>query len=195
MSVRIATALIPLILASACNRAQPKMSAVAMDRIREVAPGMTEDCLRRIEVGGIEAMPNETPQCFRMLPRQRWRGMWRNDFEGSVFCPEPATNCSYEGQDAAVWLTPKALKGAMGALYAVDFIGRRTAMKGHYGHLGMFAEEVVVDQPISIKMVAPPPPRPTKAELIAEWRRCEAADNCIPSDEMRKLMKDSKQNR
>lgn len=193
MSVRIIAALVPLILVWACNRPQPKMSADEMSRIREASPGMTEACLRRIQFGGIEAMPNETTQCFRMLPQERWRGLWRNDFEGSIFCPAPATTCSYNGENTAVWLTPNAVTGSIGALYSVDFVGRRTAVNGRYGHLGMFAEEVVIDRPISIKMVAPPPPPPTKAELIAYWRRCEAAGTCIPSDEMRKIMNGSKQ--
>ena len=42
-----------------------------------------------------------------------------------------------------------------GALYAVDFIGRRTLKRGGYGHFGVFDHEIVVDRIISIEPVTP----------------------------------------
>jgi len=192
MSAKIFIPFVLLIVTTACDQGQPRMSEIQMDRLREAAPGMTENCARRIEVRGIEAMPNETDQCFHMLPKQRWRGLWRNDFEGSIFCPAPAATCPDEGENNDIWLTQKFLKVDMGALYVVEFIGRRTKVKGHYGHMGMFSHEVVVVQPISIKMITPGPPPLTEAKLMAGRRRCEAAGNCISSAEMR-LRNGSKQ--
>lgn len=192
MSAKNVIAMVVLMVVTACNPPQTIMSAIQMDRLREAAPGITENCARTIEARGIEAMPNQTDQCFEMLAKQRWRGLWRNDFEGSIFCPAPAATCSYEGGDNDVWLTPNSLRGDTGALYAVEFIGRRTKVRGHHGHMGMSAHEVVVDQPISIKRITPAPPPSTEAVLVAEWRRCEAAGNCIPNAEMRRLMNDSK---
>jgi hypothetical protein len=191
MHVNLVTAVAILTVATACNKAQPRMSPIEMDRLRKAAPGITDDCARRVEVGGIEALPNETEQCFEMLAEQRWRGLWRNDFEGSLFCPAPAATCAYKGDGRDVWLTPKSLRGELGALYEIEFEGRHTKVRGNYGHLGMAAHEIVVDHPISIKLIRPAPPPPTKAELVTKWRRCEAAGTCIPSDEMRRLMNGS----
>lgn len=192
MRAKLLSAVAILMMATACNRAQPRMSPVEMDRLRQAAPGMTEECARRVEVGGLEAMPNQTEQCFQMQTEQRWRGLWRNDFEGSLFCPAPAVTCSDKGDGSDVWLTPKSLRGERGALYEVEFNGRRTKVRGNYGHMGMSAHEIVVDKPISIKLITPAPPPPTKAELVGDWRRCEAAGTCIPSDEMRRMMNGSK---
>jgi hypothetical protein len=40
-------------------------------------------------------------------------------------------------------------------LYAVEFIGRRTAVKGRYGHMGVFDHELIVDRMISMRQVEP----------------------------------------
>ena len=43
-----------------------------------------------------------------------------------------------------------------GAYYEVEFIGRRTAKRGHYGHFGAFDHEIVVDHMISIRPLITP---------------------------------------
>ena len=134
----------------------------------------------------------DTDHCVKMLNAQHWRGIWRNDFEGSQFCPAPVATCEYEGTGDRIWQTPGALHGKRGGLYAVGFVGRSTMYRGPYGHLGMSDHEIIVDRPISARMIKPPPPPMTKAELIAEWRSCEAAHTCIPSAKMRKMMTGSK---
>jgi hypothetical protein len=90
-------------------------------------------------------------QCFKMDPPRRWQGVWRNEFEGSRFCPAPAKKCSYYSPGDRIWLD--AQKRPDETLYAVDFVGRRTAVKGRYGHIGGSDYELIVDRMISIRQV------------------------------------------
>jgi hypothetical protein len=100
-------------------------------------------------------------------PAQRMHGLWRNDFEGSQFCASPATSCGYVPEDQrrtpVVHLTfsgplPTQFKPkAPGGLYQIEFVGRRTVFKGHYGHMGMSDEEVVVERMIGMKEIERPP--------------------------------------
>jgi hypothetical protein len=100
-------------------------------------------------------------ECVKFDPPQRWRGLWRDEFEGSRFCPSPAKTCGQSDLRPIVWLAGFATRNAHpdGALYAVDFIGRRTSYEGSYGHLGMSDHEVLVDRMISIKVIEQPPKR------------------------------------
>ena len=108
-------------------------------------------------------------QCYKFDRPQRMRGLWRNEFEGSQFCTEPAKECSWPEIDKrsqpVVWLDlakplPAELRPARGGgLYAVDFIGRRTSYRGAYGHFGMSDYAVLVDRMISMKELEPPPKR------------------------------------
>jgi hypothetical protein len=130
----------------------------------------------------IKSLP--TDQCFKMTKPQEWKGLWRNDFEGSRFCPEPARECTDQTKGDPIWLTfPKPPENEMqgrGGLYVVDIIGRRTLYPGMQGHMGMSKYEMIVDRVISMKEVEPPPPEPTKAEMIAHFRKCEAERTCVP---------------
>ena len=126
-----------------------------------------------------------TDQCFKMTQPQRWQGVWRNEFEGSRFCPAPARGCTDEMPGDRVWLTFKedspyyAIEGRGGA-YAIDFVGRRTLYRGMQGHMGGSDYEIIVDRVISMKEVEAPPPEPTKAEMIRHFKECEAEKTCIP---------------
>jgi len=93
-------------------------------------------------------------QCFRMDPPRRWRGVWRNEFEGSRFCPAPAIKCSFYSPGDRVWLDVS--KHPDQTLYAVDFVGRRTAVKGRYGHMGASDHELIVDRMISMRAIEAP---------------------------------------
>lgn len=112
-----------------------------------------------------------TDQCYRMEPQRRWIGLWRDEFEGSRFCPAPETQCSNETSGDIIWLDVERVtrKQPDGALYAVELLGRRTAVRGHHGHLGGSDHELIVDRFISIKKVGPPL---TKAQSEAELQRC-----------------------
>lgn len=112
-----------------------------------------------------------TDQCFRMEPQRRWTGLWRDQFEGSRFCPSPATICSSETSGDIIWLHTDRVtrKEPDGALYAVELLGRRTTVKGHHGHMGGSDHELIVDRFISLKRIGPPL---TEAESEAELKRC-----------------------
>jgi hypothetical protein len=108
-------------------------------------------------------------QCYKMDAPRRWRGVWRNDFEGSQFCPGGSASCGYESvaerKGPIAWLDfagplPAELKPRRGGgLYSIDFIGRRTKYRGFYGHAGMSDEAIIVDRIISMEELEAPPKR------------------------------------
>lgn len=114
------------------------------------APGRPFPCMRADVHDGIEILVGEpTEQCVKLAPQERWRGLWRNAFEGSRFCPEPATECDFNTPGDRIWLTASADGAADGMLYRVEFVGRKTLFRGPYGHLGVSDHEVIVDRMIS----------------------------------------------
>jgi hypothetical protein len=122
-------------------------------------------CQRALRDDTYKPRKNLTEICYKMTPPRRMRGLWRYEFEGSQFCPSPATRCDYVSSEKRIqpqiWLSipfhlPDTGKPAREAVYAIDFIGRRTMVPGHYGHMGVFDEEVVVDRLISMKEVEAP---------------------------------------
>jgi len=170
-----------------------------VQRIREAAPGMTETCVAKLRTGGTKALQAPTAECFQMTASQRWSGLWRNDFEGSLFCPAPAKTCGYVARgrrsEPSIWLDfgrpPSAEFSPKqhGGLYAVEFIGRRTAIPGHHGHMGVFDAEMIVDQLISMKEIEAPP-RPSKADIKAMKRECLATPGCARDKEMMNALDD-----
>ncbi len=161
LMVRVVTNILTItgILAavSACHRPQPQVSDQIMQRLRDAEPGMTDECAKTIRFGGLAASPNETDKCYRMMPTQHWRGLWRDALEDSQFCPAPALRCSHDSSGDSIWLTfGKGIhqdQDQLGFLYAIDFVGRRTLRRGHYGHFGMFDQEIIVDRLISIRLI------------------------------------------
>jgi hypothetical protein len=109
-------------------------------------------------------------QCFKMLPSQHFHGIWLDEFEGSVFFEGKlkAESVKAEVQRrlktksySNEWLD---LAGSAGKylplknspnsrMVALDFIGRRTAYLGRYGHMGGSTSEVLVDRVISARVV------------------------------------------
>lgn len=145
-------------LVAACDRAAPKLDDVVLRRIRTAYPGMTEACLDRIKYGGIEAMPMHVEKCFRMTSPQRWRGLWRDDFEGQHFCSSRVQVCSYEKEGERIWITFKSgtrptKRSATGRVFTIDFVGRRTLLPGHHGHMGVSQHEIVVEKLISFSPI------------------------------------------
>jgi hypothetical protein len=119
-----------------------------------------------------------------MTKPERIRGYWSDQFEGSQFCAAPTAAC-FNAERNSTWLEfadPKMeRREPTGALYAVEFIGRRPLYSGTFGHFGMFQNDVIVDRMISMKRLGPPPPPPTKAELVAQMKKCAADKSCIPN--------------
>jgi hypothetical protein len=183
-----AISLVALTMTGGCERARqmtPKFSDHQMREMRAGMPGMKEECLNIIRWEGLEALSEGTGECFEMTKPAHWRGLWRDDFEGSRFCPSPATKCVNDAAGEWIWLTIQQPQNApelgSGALYEIDFVGRRTAQKGEFGHMGAGDYEMIVDRLNSIKMLEPPPPQPTKAQAIADMKACEAQKTCIPN--------------
>jgi hypothetical protein len=131
----------------------PQLEA-KLQEIRASYPGMTEKCLNDLSNGGsIDRLYD--PDCFKMLPDQRWTGLWNTGWEWTNFCPDPAKQCPTSAEHGSIWM--EFAKGAYGGLrelpdgvYRVDFVGRRTKVSGHFGHQGYYDHLMVVDRMISI---------------------------------------------
>ncbi|WP_196871608.1 hypothetical protein [Sphingobium sp. JAI105] len=152
--MRLAPAM--LLLTQGCEQPPERLSDNAIQEMRQGMPGVTERCLNKIKYGGIEAMPLGTDECFEMTPARHWKGLWRREFENSRFCPTPAVSCSYHTAGDRIWLSGKALtsSGTNEGLYEIEFVGRRTARKGSYGHLSAFDHEIIVDQVMDLRPVS-----------------------------------------
>jgi hypothetical protein len=157
MAVRLAI-ILAILAVAACERQTPRLSGREIDAIRRGSPGMSEECLQKIRTGGIEALPEKTDACFEMIPKGRWRGLWRDDFEGSRFCQTPSQECSYKTPGDHVWLSwnttaPRGTNAPRGLLYAIVFDGRQTRYRGNFGHMGMSQHEIIVDRLVSVAPV------------------------------------------
>lgn len=148
-----------MLLASGCEpQPQPKLSDAVVQKIRQGEPGITEACLSELRKRGFDGPNIATDKCFQMTEPRRWRGLWRHDFEGSLFCPEPRLECSSVTPGDLVWLTfaknlPATKLEPTGRLYSIDVIGRRTRHRASHGHFGMFDHELIVDRVISIREI------------------------------------------
>ena len=165
MAFRLCLSLIILCWLAGCHRQTPKLSDAEINKIRSGVPGISERCLTMARFGGIEAIPDEVDQCFEMTAPQRWHGLWLAEFEGSRFCPSPATRCASDTPGPFIWLDDKRLLSSLppgkrfnSHPYEVVFVGRRTSHAGMYGHLGMSPYEMVVDKLISISPAKEPAP-------------------------------------
>lgn len=159
------SALITLPAIAACDHQVPRMSEQEVAELRAFAPGMTAACIEKARFGGLNAINSlSVEQCYEMAPVRKWRGLWRNDFEGSRFCPEPMTECGYDTPGDDIWLSySQGLRPSSswpevgsGGMYEVEFVGRLTAKRGHYAHFGSSDHELVVDQLISIQPLRAP---------------------------------------
>ena len=157
--------IIALPTVAACDQRTPQMSEEDIAELQTFAPGMTAACIDKARYGGLNAISSlSVEQCFELGPAQRWRGLWRNDFEGSRFCPEPMKECGYDTPGDEIWLTfsdglqpPKSWPQiGDGGMFEIEFIGRLTARRGYYGHMGASDHEVVVDRTISIQALTRP---------------------------------------
>lgn len=148
------------------------LSRAQAERLRrEMVPfldGLTPLCNARLLERGFEGLDGvPLHDCFESTPPRRWRGLWRDVFEGSRFCPWPAIRCSDAEAGPHIWLNlPQSLplhgSSGAGGLYAIEFIGRRTLRPGRFGHFGMSDHEMTVERLISIREIEPPPRQPAR---------------------------------
>lgn len=145
-----------LLFCPAGASAQTKLSEPQLHRLRTAMPGMTDECAAKVKAGGLDAFPLRVDRCFKMMAKQRWRGLWWQGFEHSRFCPAPARSCGDNSAGEHIWLDfnegiEPAKTTAVGGLFSIDFVGRKTAMHGSYGHLGGSSQEITVDKLIALK--------------------------------------------
>ena len=115
-------------------------------------PGRPAPCtLEEVKNGGRILVGRPIDKCVKMLPPQRWKGLWRVAFEGSRFCPEPARSCDSNTPGERIWLHSGPGTRGRGELYRVDFIGRRTAYKAEYGLI--YDHEIIMDKAITIQLI------------------------------------------
>ena len=117
-------------------------------------PGRPSPCAYEEVRNGVDTIESQpTGLCVKMLPQQRFRGLWRHPMEDSRFCPEPASQCKYDSPGDKIWLSDTPGSGGHGELYRVDFIGRRTMYKGGYG----FSDYVIImDEVIKMELLEDP---------------------------------------
>lgn len=137
------------------KKAEPQLSEAEIRELRAAYPGMTEDCLATIRRHGINAAPAGTDKCFHFTRPEHWVGLWRVGFEVSQFCPGNTTKCRFDVAPR-MWLSSRDDSRAAwpsDGLYRVEFLGRRTLHPGHFGHMGLYEHEIIVDRMISIQKV------------------------------------------
>ena len=117
------------------------------ERARRREPGKRPCARTRVEDGFEVDSTLPTDACVRMRPRQRFRGVWLDRFEGSSFSPgldrvptkEPTI---FLNADRAI---PRRYDGAA---YLLEFEGRQTLYRWSYGPC-CFEHEIIVDRLIS----------------------------------------------
>lgn len=109
-------------------------------------------------------VPKPAEQCYKMQPPKHYRGIWLDQFEGSLFF-EGATSAAdvkaryrkllagrfsdKEWLDFAEMLERRLYRDrdfAHARMFAIEFVGRRTAYKGRYGHMGNSDSLMIVDR-------------------------------------------------
>lgn len=156
--------LLGCIALASCGQPVAQMTEDELNELQTMMPGMTAECVDIARYGGITAISAlAADECFKMASPQRFRGIWRNEFEGSGFCPEPDTVCEYGSRHDAIWLSrSKTVQGLQlprlddGNLYQIEFVGRMVTERGMFGHSGMYGREVVVDRVISLHPLPEP---------------------------------------
>jgi len=178
--------LVAFAVTGGCERARqltPKLSEEQLQKLRSEATYLTEACIEKMRWNGLDYFDGD--ECTQRGPPKRWRGLFRNAFEGQVFCPAPARECPIAAPNEQVWLDlgsrPAALRDVPpGGLYEIDFVGRSTTRGTPMSAYG-YDQDIILDRMISLKEIEPPPPEPTKAEMIAHFKECEAQGTCKPN--------------
>jgi hypothetical protein len=139
-----------------------KDKAIAQLRIWGIPAGTPCETGTHLEDGVVVADAFRVDQCFRFSEPQRMHGLWLDQFEGSEFCRPPARprQCFNDSWETSTWLEfsdPRLNnRQPTGGLYEIDFIGRHSLFPAMYGHMGMSANDVIVDRLVSKKEVEAP---------------------------------------
>jgi len=139
-----------------CHQRKPVVSDRDYAMFKASFPGMTQRCLNDYRYGGHWGDLVDRSDCFDMMPAQRWSGLWEHGWEWTNFCPDPAKECEWMSK-RGIWL--KFAEGARPksdipwGLYRIEFVGRRTKVRGNFGHTNAYDHLMVVDRLISIKTI------------------------------------------
>jgi hypothetical protein len=122
-------------------------------------------CSRKEIISGITVdarIPDE--QCYKLRPAQRYKGIWLNEFEGSLFFENASTPAEVKSRYRALrglhgrgkeWLTfseklepsfRRRHSNRNSSMFLIDVIGRRAAHTGRYGHMGASESLMIVDR-------------------------------------------------
>ena len=123
-------------------------------------PFLHDDFVPCFRTTGREPARLPPSECYRLTDPRRMRGVAITGFETGAFYPG-RTTLPPHGERSAFWLEheprllpadvrDRCLKGC--AVY-LDFIGRRTAVRGSYGHMGLANHLILVDRVFEAKVV------------------------------------------
>ncbi|HET6941116.1 MAG TPA: hypothetical protein VFH89_03030 [Sphingomicrobium sp.] len=92
-------------------------------------------------------------ECYNFTDPQRMRGVAITGFETGSFYPG-RTTLPLNGEESDTWveidsrMLPANVRNncKKGCALYLDFVGRRTAIAGRYGHLGVSKYQIVVDR-------------------------------------------------
>jgi hypothetical protein len=137
------------------NKADAALAAEYVQLLQAWNPGMTDACVRKIRAGEIGTHDYfDSPDCFEMLPDQRWSGLWSTNGEYSTFCPDGTKECVTNGGITLRFTDRSAPRESLPlGEYHTEFIGRRTKVPGHHGQLNVYAHFIIVDRVISIQKI------------------------------------------
>ncbi|MCW2337930.1 hypothetical protein M2337_002163 [Sphingobium sp. B2D3A] len=137
-----------------CQQPDPAMSEAEFVAFRKSYPGMVQRCLDEVRSLGFHEWRPEDPECYEMLPAQRWKGLWQHGWEWTNFCPEPAGTCDWMAK-RGIWLTfAKNVvleEDIPEGIHRIEFVGRRTKLPGNFGHTDAYEHLMVVDRIIALE--------------------------------------------
>ena len=117
---------------------------------------MVQACLDKVRFGGFIEWRPDDPDCYKMLPAQRWSGLWEHGWEWTNFCPDPADTCDWMAK-RGIWLdfadNVELEDNLPDGIHRIEFVGRRTKMPGNFGHTASYNHLMIVDQIISLEPV------------------------------------------
>ena len=131
-----------------------------LDALRSLSPFGPPPCVVRDASGMLASLPVD--RCMWMRKPERLKGIWLDEFEGSRFfegattaaqairqvCGRPRGRGPWgEWLEEGRWPSPPLEPGEGRArLIRLEFVGRRTAYPGSYGHFGGSRSLVLADR-------------------------------------------------
>jgi hypothetical protein len=114
---------------------------------------------RCFEGGHITSAYIGETKCLPFSRPERMKGVWIRAFEGSNFYPGVDRYSPSMDRDLSTWLavddrTADAVAGKFDGTpkaYVVEIVGRRSLCAWSYGHMGVYANEVLADRLISVR--------------------------------------------